>query len=387
LRIEHERIRRRGPLGRAAVRAAVALAVAGAALPARADATPGVTGEPGPDYVDLVVAAPDESAAALEGTLRELVARLGLALRVTRTDSAPAWFMTAAPRDAGQRGRVSVDERSGDHVTVIVSVVRTGEPPSAPVERSLARGESTAILTEQIAHVIHATLESLLATDAAPEPAPPRPQPTMVAPPADQLPAAPPSRRDGFSLDATAFATGRGVSSESGAVLGGGAALQAMAWRAYGRPSLWLSGSYNAPFDESNGDVVVHTAVSSFRAVPSLQVLVRRWIDLDVGVGGGVDLFHTTPSNPGPNVTLRPTKDLADPIVTAQIVARFRIATSASVLVGLDLDYDAGPHRYVTAVAAGGPPAGVFQPWLLRPSAMVGLCVPLMGTLGCVGAE
>jgi hypothetical protein len=389
LRIEHERIRRRGPLGRAAVRAAVALAVLATASPAAADVAPPATLEQGQGYVNLVVAADAESAAALEGTLRELVARLGLTLRVTRTDSAPAWVMAAAPRDPGERARVSVDETPGDHVLVVVSVIRAGEPPSPPVERSIPRAESSAILTEQVAHVVHATLESLLVGDGpAPQPPPARQPPTASnEAPADHVPATPPGRRDGFSLDAAVFATGRGVSSGSGAVPGVGAALHATAWRGFGRPSLWLSGSYNAPFDESSKDlVVVQTTVSSFRAVPSLQVVIRRWLDVDAGVGAGVDVFHTDPSDPGPNVTLRPTKNLVDPILTAQIIARFRIAASARVFVGVDLDYDAGAHRYVTADASGTP-TQVFQPWPLRPSAMVGLCVPLLGTLGCGGAE
>ncbi len=360
-----------------------------AAAPSRADVAPAATGDvAGQGYVELRVAADDDSKAALVGTLRELVARLGLELRVSPTDSSPGGFMGASPREPGERARVSVDETPGDHVTVVLAVVRRGEI-SPPVERVMSRGESSAILTEQVAHVIHATLESLLATDA-PVPAPslskPAPPVGPVEHPIDNVVVAPVSHRQGFSLDATAFATGRVVSSGSGAVLGGGAALNMTAWRGIGRPSLWLSGSYNAPFDQPNADVTLQTTVSSFRGVPSMQVLASRILDVDVGVGAGVDVFHAVPSNPGPNVTVRSSSDLVDPVLTGQIVTRIRVATSARIVVGIDVDYDAGAHRYVTSQAMGGT-SSIFQPWQVRPSAMVGLCVPLMGTLGCAGGE
>lgn len=359
-----------------------------ASAPARADVAPAAAGDvSGHGYVELTVAADDDSKAALVGTLRELVARLGLELRVSPMDSTPGGFMGAPPRDPGERARVSVDETPGDRVTVVLAVVRRGEI-SVPVERVMPRGESSAILTEQVAHVIHATLESLLATDAPlPAASPPKAASPIVPVehPVDKVVAAPVSHRQGFSLDATAFATGRGVSSETGAVLGGGAALDMTAWRGIGRPSLWISGSYNAPFDQQNADVTLQTTVSSFRGVPSILVLASRILDVNVGVGAGVDVFHCVPSNPGPNVTVRSTSDLVDPVLTGQIVTRIRVATSARIVVGIEVDYDAAAHRYVTADS--GVHTGVFQPWLVRPSAMVGLCVPLMGALGCAGAE
>jgi hypothetical protein len=81
-------------------------------------------------------------------------------------------------------------------------------------------------------------------------------------------------------------------------------------------------------------------------------------------------------------VSLGPTMDLADPVFTARVSAGVRVAAGARLVVGVDADYDAQIHRYVTVVSSGAH-ASVFEPWPVRPSVLVGLCVPLAGGLGC----
>jgi hypothetical protein len=410
---QRRRQERAGPLRRRARLAACLLAVlsSATATPSRGAEAPGSASQPDTrGYVQLTIAADEDSASALVETLRELVARLGLTLRVTRTASIPGALTATAPIDGAERARVSVDEARADRVRVQVSAIRDGQV-AAPVERTVPRGESRAILAEQIGHVIHSTLESLLVTEAPappPEPAGPKAAPTVAEPtaptaptapaasaatepaapvverPVDAPPPAPKSRLGGLSLDATAFATGRAVASGAGPVLGAGAAMNVTAWPAVGRPSLWLGGSYSAPFDERTAQVSLRTTVSSLRGIPGVQVVGGRMFDVDVGVGAGADVFHTVPSNPGAMVTLGPAKDVVDPVLTAQVVTRIRVAAIARIVVGVDLDYDLGAHRYVTADASDVH-TPVYQPWPVRPSAMLGLCVPLLGALGCGG--
>jgi hypothetical protein len=364
-----------------------ACAVLLTAARARADvAAPPATEAQG--YVQLTVAAADEDAASLAATLRELLGRLGLALR----PALPASTTAGQPAllDPAERARVSVDETPADHVDVVVTPLRHGQV-APPVRRTLAKNDSSAILTEQIAHVVHSTLESLLATEGpAWEPPSPPAGPASGGRPVDvdRGPAAASNAR-GPGVAATVFGTGRGVASGTGPVVGGGAAVGVTPWRGFWRPSFWLSGSYNAPFDEQTTDVAVETTVTSLRGGATFALWAAHGFGLDAGAGVGADVFHTVPGsgsgNPAPRVTLSPTMDLVDPVVTARVLAGVRVAAGARLVVGIDVDYDVASHRYVTAPASGGSSAvaSVLEPWPVRPSLLVGLCVPLVGGLGC----
>jgi hypothetical protein len=373
---------------------ALALAQAGFAAMSARDARAGEAPDAAPQpahqgYVSLRVAAPAEDSAALEATLRELMSRLRLSLRETSIQAAsPSAFMAAPQVDADERARVSVDETASDHVVVSVEAVQPGQALS-PVERTVPRGTSNAILTEQVAHVIHSTLESLLAGEEPPAPPPSRKQESAPQGTGNPAEAQVAPRRESFGLDATAFAAGRGVASNTGPTLGGGGAVSVTPWTGPWKPSLSLGGAYFAPFGTPATDVTLQTTITSFRAVASVRVPRTRVIGLDAGLGAGADLFHTVPSTTGnpATVTLGKTQDLADPVVTARVVAGIRLSAGARIVVGIDVDFDAGARRYVTEAIATKDHDTVMQPWLVRPSAMVGLCIPLIGSIGCAGPE
>jgi hypothetical protein len=380
-RFRHPPCWRRAPgLALAGVFAACALV---ASTDAHAGEAPDASVQPArARYVSVRVAAQGEESLALLATLRELVSRLGLALRETSGDAPASAFMAAPQVDGDERARVSVDETATDHVVVLVEALESGKP-SSPVERSVPRGASSAILTEQVAHVIHSTLESLLAGDAPPA----APRPTAPAA-ASEKPADQPLHRESFGLVATAFAAGRGVASNTGPSLGGGASVGVTAGTSPWKPSVSLGGAYYAPFGASATDVSLQTTIASFRAVASVRIPRTKFVGVDAGLGAGADLFHTVPGNPGSSlVTLGATQDLVDPVVTARIVAGFRVLAGARVTVGVDVDFDAGGHRYGTETDATRAFSAVLQPWPVRPSAMVGLCLPLIGSIGCAGSE
>jgi hypothetical protein len=371
-----------------------ALAVSSASTArAQAGETPGTTGV-GRGFVEMAVAASDDDTAALVDALRELVGRLGLGLRAARAD-APPWANGTASTDRDERARVFIDNRFADRIEITASAVKDGVA-SAPVTRTVPRAESTTIVVEQVAHAVHATLESLLSIgpDAAAPPeanAAPTVQPLAVAPapvPAsDTSPPGPARRRGGFGLDAAAFASGRGMASNIGPVIGGGGAVNLAAWHGPLRPSLWIGGSYNAAFDtQEPGVVALETAVTSLRAVPSVELLALSLLQVDLGVGGGADIFHTVPGSAGLSVAVGATKTLGDPVLTAQLIARIRVISGARLLVGVDVDDDVRGHRYTSKDGAGNS-TPVLEPWPVRPSAMIGLCVPLVGAAACASRE
>jgi len=361
--------------------------------------------------VDLAVAGSDDDVAALVDALRELVGRLGLSLRAVRA-AAPPWGQGVAP-DSDERARVFVDERFPDRIEITASAVN-GRVASAPVGRSVPRAESPTIVVEQVAHAVHATLESLLSSGAPGSPGspgaiPPQPPAPLIEPPVVAVaPAVPPvasppaqiaqvespqtrpaRRRGGFGMDATAFASARAIASTS-PVMGGGGAVDVTAWRGPWSPSLWVGGSYNAAFGAEEQGVPLSTAVTSIRAVPSVELLELALLELEIGAGGGVDVFHAVPGEAEANTVPNPATTRFDPIVCGQLVARVRVLSSARILVGVDIDYDFRRHVYTTDYIASGnfiPVGTVLEPWPVRPSAMIGLCVPLVGGPACAGRE
>jgi hypothetical protein len=379
-------------------------------------------------FVELTIAGTDDEAAVIVEALRELAARLGLGIRATRVEIPPR--ANTGPIDRDERAHVVVDDRFPERVEIQISLVKGGGF-SPPVARSLPRGETSAISAEQVAHAIHSTLESLLsggagqggapapapvsgdagapaAADAAPPaveasdasvaapavvpvPAPPAPTPPEKVveqpPPAAVTPSEGSRGGAAFGLDAAAFGAGRGIARNVGPALGAGGAVDLTLWHGPWLPSLWVSGVYIAPFNTDQANVVsLDTQMVSVRVVPTVALLERLFLELDAGVGAGLDVFSTKrslASSSEPGVTLLSTSPVPDFVLSAQVVARVRLTSSLRALVGLGLDYDPYRPRYQSDEVGSPNATAVLEPWLLRPSAIVGLCVALVGTVAC----
>ncbi len=338
------------------------------------------------DFVVVVSAAakPDERSTLLEA-LREPLDSLGLTLRVAHTDDAPSPLVSA-----GARARVWIDARPADHVDIFVWTVQ-GEP-FAPAHRVIPRSGSPAVIAEEVAYVVRATLESLLSEPPPPSVAPP-PSVTFVVPPqprvdAPAVPPPPPIRRTSarFGLDISAFGAAQVVAPSTPA-FGGGLGLD-LAFRGAHpfRPTLWLDASLNAPFESMTAEATLETTVYSVRVVPGLELFELGRFHLALGAGPGVDLLHTVPSAGSMpfGVNVGASSFQADPIVEAQLLFHAPLARNAGIVLGLNVDYDVAPHHYVETNGLGVT-STVFAPWDLRPSAILGLCVPLVGDSACAG--
>jgi hypothetical protein len=129
--------------------------------PAEASTGDDAGAEHGQGFVDVAVAASPEEAAALLDTLRELVARLGLGIRVTTGDGPPWTRLDSPPDTPGERARVWIDARDAGEVSVDVCALGEGGP-SPVLHRSVPREGSRAIVVDAVGHVVEATLESAL---------------------------------------------------------------------------------------------------------------------------------------------------------------------------------------------------------------------------------
>lgn len=345
----------------------------------------------GPGYVDVALIGPEAEASRLVDALDELTARLDLGVRATRGGATPWTRIDGPALDPAEKARVWIDARAPDVVSLDVCVLHAGSATRC-VHRTLARAGSSAVVVEEVAHLVHATLESELL--GAPQPPPPLLPPTAPPPPPAVGAAVPPvdGKDEGaahrghppsLALDAAAFVDGRMLAHDSRTTFGGGGAVVVSSAIRF-RPSLWLSASIQAPFEESGPGLTLQTTVSSFRAIPAVQLLGFRVLQVDLGAGGGADLFHLTPENPrypfvGP---LPPPSTHVDPVFTGQLIAHLRLGPTARLLAGLDIDWTRGQRKYEVETPSGSTAAGV-QPWTVRPAALLGFCIPLAGPGGC----
>jgi len=335
--------------------------------------------------VDVTVAGSEDDLDTFLEALREPLEALHLRVRGGRGD---------APADHANGGQptVWINLRPADHVEIVVGAGTRTVHRSIPHDPSHA---SRAVVAEDVAYAVRATLESLLveAPPMAPRPENPLPPPVVepvvdAAAPPVQAPSSPtvPPPPDGFGLDVTALANVRGVAAST-AVFGAAAAVDLAFWgRRRWRPSLWILGGFDAPFSTvPTSEVELTTKIYSLRAVADIELLHAGPLRFVVGAGYGVDFFRVdsnyTQTLP---IMIAPPTTFADPAVTAQFVVRARLFQSAGLLLAATLDYDTAPHHYVEA--SGDVTSNVLAPWTVRPAVYLGVCFRLTGASGCGGA-
>jgi hypothetical protein len=348
--------------------------------------SPSLAQEASDSVVVVSVAARSEERSALLDSLREPLDSLGLVVRASRgDDGSPPSALTPA----GARARVWIDARALDHVDIFVWTAALAQ--GAPAHRVIPRSGSSAVVAEEVAYVVRATLESLL-REPAPVAAPPPVE--IVAPPplpVDVLPRPPPpplTRTTGerFGFDVSAFANAQGVASSTPA-FGGGLGVETAPWGARPfRPSLWIGASLNAPFESVSPEATLETTLYSVRAIPAVELAQLGRFHFAAGAGVGVDILRSVPG-PGSTssvVNLGSTTVQTDPVLEGQLLFHAPLARNAGVVIGLNVDYDVRPHYY--SAIDGADTNTVFAPWAVRPSAILGLCLPLVGESACGGS-
>jgi hypothetical protein len=321
-------------------------------------------------FVDVVIAGDPEEAGAAERSLRELLRRVGLELRVTTVEKLPSDPGASAP-DAAVRAWIDLRADNGALVEVAdARAERTFE------RRLVAQEGSRAVLIEDVVHVVQAAAESI-ASDAPPPP-PPKPEPPPVAvvvpPPAVQPPYVAPdmtpirAEPTPWSLAVAGFFTTAPYAHDSGAVLGAGAGLRFDS----GRFALWGFGAYHARFGDDAPPVALHASVWSVRLVPTFELVDASGFLLEAGAGAGVDIFSLTPGVTSSDVTmLDANRTEASPILTALVAAHVQLGSSARAFLAGTVDWDLDPRRYV--VSSTGMSSPLLTPLTVRPGVALGL--------------
>jgi hypothetical protein len=150
------------------------------------------------------------------------------------------------------------------------------------------------------------------------------------------------------------------------------------------RPGVWISGEYRFPTTVENTLVNARLEQGAFRAVASLEWAASARFRIGAGVGGGLDLVRITPAvNEGAPVmaaSAASARSAAIPMLRALLLGHFAFGSRSEAFAGFAADYDLLGTRYILRDLrdASGADVPVFEPWRLRPTALVGVATDVL---------
>jgi hypothetical protein len=331
--------------------------------------------------VAVEVNAAEDEAGALAVELGDVMQHFALHMRLERRSEPPLLW----PSDV--LASVWIDASHLDWVTITV-IDLNSRPDGQRYVRTLVREGSVAVLTEQVAQVVRASLESILTVDVE------RPSsaldaaagPLVVALPEARPAAASKATAPGVGLDFGAAVTEQAVSPNSGPIFGVEAAVRISLLSR--RLGLVASGAYAPRFAAQDGPAVSEVSVASFRVIPSIELIDLDTFGASLGGGGGGDLFSVAPLVVKRSMaTIDKAVEQVDPVVSGQLVLHLRLAEHLALMLAFDLDYDLSNREAASPPRGGVPPGPAFEPWRLRPMVAFGACLPFTAAGACASAH
>jgi hypothetical protein len=307
-----------------------------------------------PKRVTLMTSGDEAQAQAFTESLRELLARLDVALDVGPSDAGESAALAAVAADFSTPKECAltvVDDRG--------RVVMT---------RRLDQVGSPALLAEAAAHVVQSVIDDLRRPVQVHPPSPEEPRtPAVSAAPLVEAPVAAAKPEGRFGLELSAFAAGRLLGQFSG---GGGISATFNVRVGPVRPGITLLALYQAPVTVTEPFVTVAIQTLSPRALVSLEAMRTPRFHVDVALGGGADVFFIgTAGMLGP-MRLMHAPLYASPVLSAMVRGQLHVSSATSMFVGLGADLDLQPPNFVER--EGMTTETVLAPWRVRPSLMLG---------------
>jgi hypothetical protein len=322
--------------------------------------------------VDVRLVGPDDP--ELRDSIRELLARLHLTV-------APAGATTGG--SSSRVASVQIDLSSPSEALLTVTDAATGE---ARLRRSVPRDASAAIVREEIAHAVQSAVEAALLAArerAAKPPSPPPPPapavsvtpPPLVSRPTMEQPhaIAPPST---FGLEVATLAGISPIADDSGLATRIGVSASLVS-RVFLHPSLALEFLYAVPFDTVDQVLSINTSIASLRALPGIGLFHGRWLAVDLGAGGGVDIVTVYPRAELGGVTVNGPNTSIDRILSAMLTVHVALSGGVVALVSAGVDMDLDSRQYV--LAQGASQSSVLEPWRFRPMVLAGFGFAALG--------
>jgi hypothetical protein len=319
--------------------------------------------------VEIKMVTANESWPALQAVLSELLSRLQVTVHYANIASVDAHqILNEHSNDPPSVARIWIDMRDPTRVTLYLTGAREDRVLVRHVPLVTRLDE---VAREEIAHIVEATVEALLVgghidivTDETFR-KPVKPEP--AAPPVSERPPTGPALDLAIAYEAQGWSASRSLLHSAALFLGIEGRTGTI------RPGAWISGEYRFPTVIEGELVSARLDQGAFRALATLDwAAATRWL-FGVGLGGGIDLVHVSPSaNAGANVGPADPYFSTTPMLRALAIGRYAFTSRSELFAGIALDYDLLGTRYLLHGNAR-PDLPVFQPWRVRPMALVGV--------------
>jgi hypothetical protein len=320
--------------------------------------------------VALAFIGAESDRAAFAGSLSELLMRINIDMGARETDG-------PLPKDR-LLAIVTADWSAPSDVTI--NILDAQE--KVVLVRRLTRASSPSVLIEASTHIIQSVIEELahptvplspppaIAAERAPLVSVEKPVPVPTSVP----------RTSGVAFEIGGHIGARGYGGDGPPVSpGGGLELAVTLVGGRWRPSAWLMGEYQAPFEIHHPLMDLSIQAVPIRAGIGVTAINGGTFRLDLAVGSGVDLFVTTPRTRLPEARLAQQRPFGSPIVTGRIALHLAVARSADVWLAFSLDADLTPRRWVFAAGPNNEPQPVYVPWQFRPALQLGFSFAALG--------
>jgi hypothetical protein len=294
-------------------------------------------------------------------SLRELISRQSVALEVRHIDAGeePAFAAVQADFSLPTECTLTIIDAKGRIVLL----------------RRLEQTDTADLLAEAAAHIVYGVVDELLNIPPPRQANVPPSMPPMLEAGLTPTPPAPEKPQGPWGLELGAFFAGR----ELGQISAGGG-LEVSVTHRFGRfhPGLLLLGTYQAPLEIRDSFVTLQLQQVSPRLAVTLDLFHGRSARLDLGLGGGADVFLVSswPTNlTQQNAPPRP--PFVSPVLTGLATGRIAVARSVDVYLGITVDVDLRPpsfteHRDIGTIS-------VLDPWVVRPSLVIGFSFSALG--------
>ena len=319
------------------------------------------------DRVEVVLAGPGEERDAMRAVLVELIGRLEVDVSYADADAVDAREVLTAPEGARPAtARVWLELGESERVTCYLV---DGAWERIMVRHVPLSGGIDEIAREELGHIVESSVDALLGggeigvsrveaaaqlgVDIRPpeEPAPEAPAPS---------PEPAPRAQGVLGLGYQAQFWGGSVPAYHGPVLLGG--VRASATRV--RPGAMLTVQYLTPVLLQAEAIDLRLQGAALRVMATLSPRLGESLELNVAVGGGVDLVRVSPAATEDGAAVA-----ADPYTAIFPEAEVDVGLAARLGRGLALRFDAlvGIDMIDSFYFVAGAPDPLFDPWVVRP--------------------
>jgi hypothetical protein len=274
---------------------------------------------------------------------------------------------------------VRIELHQGDATVTVTD----GGGKSPAVQREVYGSESAAVFRETLAHIILGSVEPLAVSRSAlrsqTDEGAPNPVRNTSDPVRENGASAPrdiplPESSTEVKTRRVSLALGyRGgpmlVSTSRGAVAFGAQGTATLEGAL--RPSLSIDASYVIPPRVSEGGLNASIGLVPLRLRAAIEAYAWPSLALETAIVGGIDLVSLSPSSSDASLQVAPETRRVQPILGGAISGRTHLAPALDLVIGLGLDVDLAPRRWL--VASDLTSNSFFELARVRPSASLGM--------------